>query len=134
MSKDRIKIVQGRYCRYLTFFCPYCEHQHTIAVSTKSEKIDTRFNGTIFAWNESLDKPTIASNHAALSNNAICCVFHKQTNGHSSDGCHIHINQGMYYGGLYNHKNGWFKTQPNQLPTVNSWPKPQPPKSNISRE
>ena len=83
-NTEKVKITKAQQYTYLTFFCPFCKLTHTLAVFSPGEKVNINFDGTLFAWNESLTKPTISELGSG-------CIFHKDTHAKAPrDGCHIY--------------------------------------------
>lgn len=73
-EKAVIQVVQGRYSKLLTYYCPGCKELHTIGVYQRDGEVryqHTQGEEPYFKWNGSLTKPTIDGGYE-------CIMFNKK--------------------------------------------------------
>lgn len=64
-EKPVVEVVQGKYCKLLTFYCNNCKMRHTIAVRAPDDKLSLNFRGDYWPWNGSLSNPALSDNCVA---------------------------------------------------------------------
>jgi hypothetical protein len=56
---DLITVVQGKDCKYLTWYCNNCKQRHTVPVRCDGETLPLTFKDNYWNWNGSLTNPIV---------------------------------------------------------------------------
>lgn len=144
MNDDVVQVVQGKDCRYLTYYCQACGSRHTIPVLKYGdpERLPTDFRGTWWWWDGSTTSPSLSNSNNPSNMGCIAHSSIKVVDGkYEGKQCDVNIWRGKIagYGAIYKRGQPILPDPPgfpmgNMVPVKNWPPLEKPPEKRCKRK